>query len=136
MQIIKQKFEHFDASKVYYDEIDMKLGQIRADLAEINSIKSRLVLNVGRDTKCFELLDFAVSQEEHLERLLEEVTEREEYLEVVRQDCILNESDEGYFRRNYCSPEDPEEDYDDGDDVADDIEDDEMTPFDITSSKE
>lgn len=72
---IKQKFEHFVPFEVYYDEIDRKLKQIRSDIAEVKRIKSRLILNMGKDVNCSQLLMIAEELDDHLEMTLEAVEE-------------------------------------------------------------
>lgn len=102
---IGKKFEHFKAFHLYYDEIKPKLAEIRKDLAEIKRIHSRLESNMGNDEKSGVLMKLAEDLESFLQPQLEAIKERHEFLELVKQDCDSNESDEGYFRRAYYSPE-------------------------------
>ena len=114
---IKQKYEHFKASKIYYDEIDYKLAQIRNDIVAVKVIKDSLLLNITTDEKCTELVKMFNLLEEYLEEIMEVTNERLEYLDEMKRMC-LNESDEGYFRRTFCSPDDENDNYES--DSADD----------------
>lgn len=107
---IEKKFENFKPFEVFYDEIDWKMEHIKSDLAEIKVIKTRIETNKDDTNKCSELKRLAEDVEEHLEDLLEALKEREEYLEMVKEDCRLNESDEGFFYRTFCSPDDEDVD--------------------------
>lgn len=107
---IEQKFEHFKAFDVYYDQINPKLAEIQKHRDEIKDILSRLELKMDKDEKCRDLIKRAENLEDFLELQVEAVNERNEFLELVQEDCDLNESDEGYFRRTYCSPDTKDDD--------------------------
>lgn len=98
---IETKFENFKPFQVMYDEIDWKMAEIKTDLAESKEIQTRIE---GKDdTNNSELKALAADVVDLLEELLKAVIDREEYLELMKEECRLNESDEGFFFRNFCS---------------------------------
>lgn len=102
---IQQKFKDFVPHTVYYDEINRKIAQIQNAIREVKRIKTHLTLNMGKDVKCSGLLMIAEEQEDYLETMLEGVKQRQEQLKLVWEDC-LDDSDEDFFHRNFCSPDD------------------------------
>lgn len=105
---INEKYENFKVSLIFYDVIHSKLEEVEADLKKISEIRDWLAARSDTDEKCSEMLDPVDSLEAYLEMTVEAVKERIELLEAVKE-SLEDESDDGYFERNYCTPHSSDE---------------------------
>lgn len=86
------KYKYFNASSLFYNEIHCKLAQIETDLSAAHSIRTFLIINIGRDAKYKALLPLVERTIGDLETIVAAVNERIERLEEFRN-AFDDESD-------------------------------------------
>lgn len=78
------KYECFNASSLFFNEIRFKLAEIETDLSAGRSIRAWLVINIGRDIKYNALMPLVERTIACLETIVASVNERIERLEEIR----------------------------------------------------
>lgn len=92
---IVAKYECFIASTLYPNEIQSKLDQINTDLSAASSIRTFLIINIGRDTKYNAFLPLVQRTIDRLKMILAAVIYRfdrlQEFKNCFDDDCDTDE---------------------------------------------
>lgn len=97
---IGRKYDDYDAYALYYEEIDPALIEIKAEIVETKLIMAWLLKS--NDAKYSDALAATGRLEEYLGMVLDEILERKDHLERIKQSLEdEEESDEEYFDRTY-----------------------------------
>lgn len=108
---IEKKYANFDASSLFYDKIHPASLDLHKDLFEMISIISWLAACKTCGVEYSEALAHATRVKELLHLANDEINEREDQLETIKQRLEdEGESDEEFFKRNYCRPVPEDED--------------------------
>lgn len=81
---IKAKYKYFNASTLHYNETHSKLAEIETDLSSVRSIRTFLIINVGRDTTYNALLPLVEQTICDLDTIVAAVNAQIERLEEFR----------------------------------------------------